>query len=714
MAELLLELFCEEIPAGLQERAAGDLQRLVGEGLAEAGLAPTDAAAFATPRRLMLGLTGLPERSADVSEERKGPRVGAPEKAIEGFLRAAGLKSLDQAEIVADPKKGDFYLARIERQGRQTSDVIAEVVPEVIRRFPWPKSMRWGSGRLRWVRPMHGILCLLDGDIVAFEVEGIESGNTTFGHRFMAPEPIEITGLQDYLAKLKAAHVVLDPHARRQIIIEHARRTAGEAGLELVEDDGLLNENAGLVEWPVVLMGAFDEAYLDVPAEVLITSMKAHQKCFSLRDPKTSKLVNRFILVSNLIAEDGGGAIIAGNERVIRARLADARFFWDQDLKSSLESRLPRLNDLIFHAKLGSVHDKSHAVARLAMDLSEVVPGANKSKCEQAALLSKADLVSEMVGEFPDLQGVMGGYYARNDGLDEAVGQAIAQHYAPQGPSDAVPSQATAIVAALGDKLYSLVGFFGIDERPTGSRDPYALRRAALGIIRIVLENDLRIGLAHWFTRTAEVYRDIGEDVVSENWTDAYDVNAELLAFFADRLKVYLRDRGVRHDLIDAVFALGQEAGSAEGAKGAQENLQDDLLLIVKRVEALGEFLESDDGVNLLAGVKRAQNILRIEEKKDKRAYEGALETKLLKDKEEKALAKAIGESKETLTKALEREDFAGAMAVLAKLRLPVDAFFDHVTVNADDAKLRENRLKLLAQIRSATLSVADFSKIEG
>jgi glycyl-tRNA synthetase beta chain len=699
MAELLLELFCEEIPAGLQGRASADLQRLVCEDLGEAGLAPTDAAAFATPRRLMLGLTGLPERSADVSEERKGPRVGAPDKAVEGFLRAAGLDSVDQAEIVSDAKKGDYYLARIERPGRQTSDVIADIVPEVIRRFPWPKSMRWGARSLRWVRPMHAILCLLEGQVVAFEVDGIESGSVTFGHRFMAPDPIEVTGLQDYLAKLKAAHVVLDPHARRQIIIEHARRAASEAGLELVEDDGLLDENAGLVEWPVVLMGTFDEAYLDVPAEVLVTSMKSHQKCFSLRDPETGKLVNRFILVSNLIAEDGGAAIVAGNERVIRARLSDARFFWEQDLKSSLESRLPRLNDLIFHAKLGSVHDKSHAVARLAMDLAEAVPGANKKHCEQAALLAKADLVSEMVGEFPDLQGVMGGYYARHDGLDEAVAQAIAQHYAPQGPSDAVPSEPTAIVAALGDKLYSLVGFFGIDERPTGSRDPYALRRAALGVIRIILENDLRLGLNRWFTRTAEVYRDIGENVVSENWTDAYDVNSELLGFFADRLKVYLRDRGAKHDLIDAVFALPK---------------QDDLVMIVRRVEALGVFLDSDDGANLLAGVKRAQNILRIEEKKDKRAYDSKLDAKLLKDPQEKALAEAIGESEKAVAKAIGNEDFEAAMAALAKLRQPVDAFFDHVTVNADDANLRENRLKLLAQIRSATLSVADFSKIEG
>ena len=703
MAELLLELFSEEIPAGMQGRAAEELQRLIGDGLSEAGLEIKDAAAFVTPRRLTLGLTGLSDRSADVSEERRGPRVGAPEKALEGFLRSAGLSDIGEAEIVSDAKKGDFYLARIERPGRAASEIIAELVPHVVRQFSWPKSMRWGAGKLRWVRPLHGILCLLDGKVVDFEIDGVKSGNKTCGHRFLAPAPFAVTGLQDYLAKLKGAHVVIDPHARRQIILEHARKAAKDEGFELVEDARLLEENVGLAEWPVVLAGEFDEAFLDVPAEVLITAMKSHQKCFSLRDPKTGKLANRFIMVSNLIAEDGGAAIIAGNERVIRARLSDAKFFWDQDRKRALETHLPQLNDIIFHAKLGSVHDKSHAVARLAMDLAEVVPGANKKHCEQAALLAKADLVSDMVGEFPDLQGVMGGYYARNDGLSDDVAEAIAGHYAPQGPGDEVPDAPTAIVAALADKLYSLVGFFGIDERPTGSRDPYALRRAALGVIRIVLENDLRLDLAHWFTRTAEVYRDIGENVVQEHWTDSYDVNAELFDFIGDRLKVYLRDRGARHDLIDAVFSLGPGAASA----------QSDLLMVVKRVEALGAFLETDDGINLLAGVKRAQNIVRIEEKKDGQAYEGAPDAKLLADKQEKALAKAIGDVAAAAGKALDGEDFAGAMAAMSRLRKPVDDFFDHVTVNAEDAALRENRLRLLAQIRSGTLQVADFSKIE-
>ena len=699
MAELLLELFSEEIPAGMQARAAQDLERLMGEGLQEAGLQFSDAAAFVTPRRLTLGLTGLAERSADVSEERKGPRVDAPAKAIEGFLRSAGLSDIGEAEVVSDPKKGDFYLARIERPGRPAAEIVAELVPKVVRDFPWPKSMRWGAGQLRWVRPLHSILCLLDGEVVAFEVDGIASGAVTCGHRFLASDVVKVAGLQDYLAKLKAAHVVLDPHSRRQIIKEHARKAAKAEGLELVEDARLLEENVGLAEWPVVLVGRFDEAFLDVPAEVLTTAMKSHQKCFSLRDPKTKSLANRFVMVSNLIAGDGGEAIIAGNERVIRARLADAKFFWDQDRKVSLERRLPQLNDIIFHAKLGSVHDKSHAVARLAMDLSEAVPGANKRHCEQAALLAKADLVSDMVGEFPDLQGVMGGYYARNDGLPADVAEAIGDHYAPQGPGDEVPGAPAAIVAALADKLYSLVGFFGIDERPTGSRDPYALRRAALGVIRIVLENELRLDMDHWFTRTAEVYRDIGENVVAENWTQDYDVNAELFAFIGERLKVYLRDRGARHDLIDAVFSLAN---------------QSDLLMVVKRVEALGAFLETDDGANLLAGVKRAQNIVRIEEKKEKRAYDGAADPKLFEDAREKALAKAMGDVAKASAAALEKEDFAGAMAAMSKLRKPVDDFFDHVTVNAEDKALRENRLRLLAEIRSGTLQVADFSKIEG
>ncbi|RME98350.1 MAG: glycine--tRNA ligase subunit beta, partial [Alphaproteobacteria bacterium] len=463
MADLLLELFSEEIPAGMQKRAGEDLQRLVCEGLIAAGIEFSRARNFAGARRLTLAVAELPDKSPDISQERRGPRVGAPEKAIEGFLRAAGLESIDQAEIVSDSKKGDFYVARIEKKGRPTRDVIAEIVPAVVRDFPWPKSQRWGAGRLRWVRPLHAILCVLDGETVPFEIDGIASGNETRGHRFMAPEPFAVRDFAAYEAGLKRSFVMLDAEERQKVILERAEAVASEKGLELVADEALLGEAAGLVEWPVVLMGAFDEAFLAVPPEVIITAIRKHQKCFSLRDPATGDLASRFILVANIEARDGGSSIVNGNERVVRARLSDAKFFWDQDRRHSLESRLPKLNELIFHEKLGTVHDKAHAIARLAMDLAEVIPGANKKHCEQAALLAKADLVTDMVGEFPDLQGVMGRYYALNDGLPEDVAQAIAEHYAPQGPSDAVPSHPTAIVTALCDKLYSLVGFFGID-----------------------------------------------------------------------------------------------------------------------------------------------------------------------------------------------------------------------------------------------------------
>lgn len=693
MAEFLLELFSEEIPAGMQPRGVQELERLMAEGLVAAGLEIKDKAAFATPRRLVLGLTGLSERSADVSEERRGPRVGAPEKAIEGFLRSAGLSDISQAEVATDPKKGEFYIARIERPGRAAGEIIAELIPQIVRQFPWPKSMRWGSGSLRWVRPLHGILCLLDGKVVPFEVDGLKSGDESFGHRFLAPEAFKVTGLQDYMAKLKSAHVVLDPHARRQIIIEHARQAAGAIDLELVEDDALLNENAGLAEWPVVLAGSFDEAFLDVPPEVLITSMKAHQKCFSLRNAKSGKLANRFIMVSNLIADDGGKAIVAGNERVIRARLSDAKFFWDQDRKTRLEDRLPALEGVIFHEKLGSQAERAERLQDLARDLAPTV-GANPDHAARAALLAKADLVSHMVGEFPALQGLMGRYYASQQGEDDSVATAIELHYKPQGPNDAVPDKPVAIAVALADKLDILEGFWAANEKPTGSKDPFALRRAALGVIRILLENDIKLPLgvalaSHLGRFQKHLGADFGKDFDHPGFN----------AFFADRLKVYLRDRGARHDLIDAVFAL---PGS------------DDLLIIVKRVEALGAFLETDDGANLLSGAKRAQNILRIEEKKDDQAYDGEPDAKLLKDKEEAALGDAISKVRSSVAAALEGEDFAGAMAEMAKLRQPVDDFFDRVTVNADDAALRQNRLRLLGQIRATTLHVADFSKIEG
>ncbi|GBF26343.1 glycine--tRNA ligase beta subunit [bacterium MnTg02] len=711
MPELLLELFSEEIPARMQARAAEDLKRLMSAGLKDAGLAFDDASAFATPRRLTLVVDGLPKKSPDVNEERKGPRVGAPDKAIEGFLRAAGLESLDACETRED-KKGEFYVAVIERPGRSASDVIAGIVPDVIQKFPWPKSMRWGTGRLRWVRPLHSIVCLLDGKVVPFEISGISSGNETRGHRLMAPKLIKVKGFEDYRDKLRDAKVILDSAERAEIILKEARKLASAKNLKLVEDQALLQETAGLVEWPVVLMGEFDKPFLDVPPEVLTSSMKAHQKCFSVKG-KGDKLENRFLLVSNLVAEDGGVAITEGNERVIRARLSDAKFFWDQDRKKTLDERLPQLNDIIFHEKLRTQGKRVERLKKLARELAPIV-GADPDKAERAAELCKADLVTEMVGEFPELQGLMGRYYALEQQEPESseVAQAIEEHYKPQGPNDAVPNEPVSIAVALADKLDTLVGFWAFDEKPTGSKDPYALRRAALGVIRIVLENELRLQLndvvrpifGNWRGKMPLKKSSVPiPGTATLGAPDTTGARQDLLSFFADRLKVHLRDQGARHDLIDAVFSLGG---------------QDDLLMIVKRVDALGNFLGSDDGANLLIGVKRAANILRIEEKKDKKSYDGAADADVLKEKEEKALHKAIGQVTGAADKAIEEEDFEGAMAALAKLRAPVDAFFDHVTVNTEDKdkgkSLRENRLRLLSQIRTATQQVADFSKIEG
>ena len=709
MSELLLELFSEEIPARMQKRASEDLVRLVSDALKEAGVEGKNARAYATPRRLTLVIEGLPEKTPDVKEERKGPKVGAPQQAIDGFLRASGLSSIDQASVQED-KKGAFYIAVTERPGRATADLIAEIAPSVVRSFPWPKSMRWGSGSLRWVRPLHSILCLLGGKVVPFEVDGIKSGNTTRGHRFMAPAEFAVTGFADYEMKLTEAKVVLDPAKRAHFIHAGVKALAEVEGLTLVEDEALLHEVAGLVEYPVPLIGRIDDEFMSVPQEVLTSTMRANQKYFALHDGQ-GKLSNRFIVVANLEAEDGGKAIINGNERVLRARFADARFLWDQDRKQTLSSRLPKLNEVVFHAKLGTVHDKAIRIGKLARAIApyvhastlNVIAGLDPAiqsdtaggpvdariksghdelgdvesfaeKAQIAAELAKADLTTGMVGEFPELQGLMGAYYARNDGLDADIANAIAEHYAPLGPSDDVPSTPLGKVVALADKLDTLTGFWSIDEKPTGSKDPFALRRAALGIIRIVLESGLRVRLAEW-------------------------ANDDLLSFFADRLKVYLRDRGARHDLVDAVFAL-------EG--------QDDLVLIVKRVEALSDFLGTEDGKNLLAGYKRATNILRIEEKKDGKSYDTAPDAALLGQDEEKALAAAISTATEKAKAAVEKEDFAAAMSALATLRTPVDAFFDKVTVNADDADIRANRLKLLAQIRAALHEVADFSKVEG
>jgi glycyl-tRNA synthetase beta chain len=654
----------------MQQKAADDLRQMVTNALVEAGLTYEGAQAHGGARRLVLSVEGLDAKAADVNEERKGPRVDAPQAAIDGFLKSTGL-SLDQLKV-QDDKKGQFYLAVMRRPGRQAAEIIAEVVPDTIRKFPWPKSMRWGSGSLRWVRPLHSIICTFDGEVVPFEIEGIASGNVTRGHRFMGSQNIEVRRFEDYALKLSKAFVIVDAATRAETIRTEARNLAFAQGLELIEDEALLKETAGLVEWPVVLMGSFEESFLSVPPEVIATSLRTHQKCFALRNAMTGRLANRYLLVSNLIAADGGKTIIAGNNKVIAARLSDARFFWDQDRKVKLEDWAKKLDAITFHAKLGSQGERVTRIEALAGEIAKTI-GADVEKAKHAARLAKGDLVTGMVGEFPELQGLMGRYYALDQGVDPEVADAIRDHYKPVGPSDTIPVSKVGQAVALADKLDTLVGFWSIDEKPTGSKDPYALRRAALGVIRIILDKGLRLPLAF-----------CGED---------------LLAFFADRLKVYLKEQGARHDLIDAVFALGN---------------QDDLVLIVKRVEALSKFLETDDGRNLLAGVKRASNILRIEEKKDGRTHDGDVHIAQLIKGEEKALHSAITQSVGQARRAVESEDFEGAMAAIARLRAPVDAFFEHVTVNDKDATFRENRLRLLNRIRAAMAEVADFSKIEG
>ncbi len=760
MPDLLVELFSEEIPARMQARAADDLKSLVTGGLVEAGLTYEGAKAFATPRRLALTVHGLTARSRDVREERKGPRVGSPEKALEGFLRGAGLSSIDEARIVSDPKKGDFYVADIVKPGRDGEAIIAELIPAVIRAFPWPKSMRWGEGTLRWVRPLHSILCTFGPEteepvVVDFEVEGIRSGNVTRGHRFMAPEPFTVRRFEDYAASLEKAKVVLDPARRADIILHDARDLAFAAGLELVEDDGLLAEVAGLVEWPVVLMGAFDEAFLTIPPEVIRATIRANQKCFVLTDPATGRLANRFLLVSNIVAKDGGATIVAGNERVIRARLSDAKFFYEQDLAASLESRLPKLEKITFHEELGTQAARVERVAALAREIAPLV-GGDPALAERAARLAKADLVTGMVGEFPELQGLMGRYYATAHGEDAAVAAALEEHYKPQGQGDRTPTAPVSIAVALADKLDTLVGFWAIDEKPTGSKDPYALRRAALGVIRMITDNRIKMRLDHYIGEanriaSAQLFHSgrafdlvIHEDVDDNG--DSIELKAgipfnrsgidaavairiidedgcaldgdggvqrsgrrefgeSLLSFFHDRLKVQLREQGARHDLVDAVLA--------EGGEGA-----DDLTLVVARVAALGDFLATDEGRSLLSGYRRAANILKAEEKKDKTSYEAAvLDRHLLEEKGEKAekvlaavLDAAIGHAGAHVV----AEEFAEAMAALAETRPAIDAFFDDVLVNADDPAIRLNRLALLARIRAACHTVADFSRIAG
>jgi glycyl-tRNA synthetase beta chain len=712
MPDLLLELFSEEIPARMQAKAADDLRRMVTDKLVAEGLVYEGAKAFATPRRLALTVHGIPVRQPDLKTERRGPKIGAPDAAVQGFLKATGLKSLDEATIQRDPK-GDFYVALIEKSGRAAIDVIAEILPVIIRTFPWPKSMRWGersakSGSLSWVRPLHSIIATFgleteEPDVVKFSVDGIEAGQTTFGHRFMAPSAISVRRFEDYEAKLKAAKVVLDPQARKDIILDDAKELAFAQGFDLVEDQVLADEVAGLVEWPVALMGSFEQEYLSIPDEVIRATIRNNQKCFVVSDPKTGKLTNKFILTANIEATDGGKTIVGGNERVIRARLSDAKFFYETDLKTKLEARLPKFDQIVFHEKLGTQAERIKRIERLAAEIAPLV-GADVEKAKRAAHLAKADLLTEVVGEFPELQGLTGKYYALAQGEDASVAAASEEHYKPQGPADRVPTDPVSVAVALADKIDTLVGFWAIDEKPTGSKDPYALRRAALGVIRIISENSLRIQLGALFEKLLKEFAillavsapkiapGIGKTVVTPD-------EGSLLSFFADRLKVQLRDQGARHDLVDAVFSLGG---------------QDDLLMVVRRVEALGKFLETDDGKNLLAGTKRASNILSIEEKKDKRSFDDTPDVGLYKLPEEKALAKAIDQVKGEAGTAVAKEDFAAAMSAMAKLRPAVDAFFDKVKVNDDEPAVRENRLKLLNEIRAATRAVADFSKIEG
>jgi glycyl-tRNA synthetase beta chain len=712
MPDLLLEFLSEEIPARMQARAAEDLRKLVTDRLVAEGLTYEGARAFATPRRLALTIHGVPAKQPDVKEEKKGPRVGAPENAIAGFLKAAGLSSISQAKVQPD-KKGDFYVAVLDRPGRDAIDVIKDVLHATVATFPWPKSMRWGAqsakpGSLSWVRPLHSIVATFgpeteEPEIVLLDIGGIKAGDETRGHRFMAPAPFKVRHFDDYMARLEKAKVVLDPARRADTVLADAKNLAFAQGFDLVEDEGLLSEVAGLVEWPVTLMGSFDKAFLAIPDEVIRATIRNNQKCFVLRDPQSAKLVNKFILVANEEAMDGGKAIVAGNERVIRARLSDAKFFYETDLKTRLEDRLPKFEQIVFHEKLGTQAERITRIVALAGRVAPLV-GADVAKTERAAQLCKADLLTDVVGEFPELQGLMGRYYAEAQDEDEAVAHACEDHYKPKGPDDLVPSDPVSIAVALADKIDTLTGFWAIFEPPTGSKDPYALRRAALGVIKIVLQNEIRLALrplvgrqlASWFeTLTPRVHKFTADQMrqASEAAT------SDLLLFFADRLKVQLREQGARHDLVDAVFAL-------EG--------QDDLLMIVRRVDALGKFLDTDDGKNLLAGYKRATNIIRIEEKKDKREYDGVPDAKSYKLPEEKALAEAIDVARKEAAAAVGKEDFAAAMRAMAKLRPRVDAFFDKVTVNVDDKALRENRLKLLNEIREATRAVADFSKIEG
>ncbi len=691
MADYLLELLTEEIPARMQGRAAEDLHRLAAERLKGAGLTFSSLKSFVTPRRLTLAVSGLPEAQPDQSEERRGPRKGAPDAAVQGFLKSAGLASLDQCEE-RDTGKGVFYFAVIKRPGKATAEVLPPLIRGIVVDFPWPKSMRFPAAPFRWVRPINSVLSLLDGKVLPLPLDGIPVGHTTIGHRFLAPQRIPIKDFEDYEAKLHRASVMLDAGARRAQIAEALQKAAKATNFSLKDDPGLLVEVTGLVEWPTVLTGNIDPEFMHLPPEVLTASMRAHQKYFSLLDGK-GELAPKFLMVSNMIARDAGKAIVAGNERVLRARLSDAQFFWEQDRKVPLASRVPKLAERVFHAKLGTMEDKVARLEALATELARYVPGDHGQAIRSAAFLAKADLSTGMVGEFPELQGIMGRYYALHDGERREVADAIGEHYSPQGPNDRCPTAQVSVAVALADKIDTLVAFFSIGEVPTGSRDPFALRRAALGTIRLILENGLRVPLLSLFG----VAFTIGTQARRGGF--AKNPAPELLAFFADRLKVHLREKGVRHDLINAVFALGGE---------------DDLVRLLARVEALHRFLATDDGANLLVAYRRAANIVRIEEKQDGRSYDGPARREALEMPQEKSLAERLESAAAKATAALEREAFDEAMTALASLRRPVDEFFDRVTVNTGDAGVRENRLRLLSEIRSTLNRVADFSQIEG
>ncbi|WP_282021366.1 glycine--tRNA ligase subunit beta [Ruegeria faecimaris] len=746
MPDLLIELFSEEIPARMQTRAGEDLKKRITDGLVEAGLTYAGAASLTTPRRLTLAVEGLLAESPSIREERKGPKVGAPDQAIEGFLRGAGV-TRDQLEERETPK-GAVYFAMIEKPGRPATDIVAEVLEATIRNFPWPKSMRWGSGSMRWVRPLHSILCILNDEtgaqVVPLEVEGIKSGDTTEGHRFMAPNQFSVTSFEDYAAKLKRAFVVLSPEERAEHIWNDAQNMAFAAGLEVVDDKGLLAEVAGLVEWPVVLMGQIDEEFLELPPEVLQTSMKEHQKFFSVKNPKTGR-IERFITVANRETADNGATILAGNQKVLSARLADAKFFWENDLrvaKSDMTQWTRALENVTFHNKLGTQAERIDRIAALARELAPVV-GADADQAEKAARLAKADLSSEMVNEFPELQGLMGRYYIEAAGEDAAVAAVAQEHYSPLGPSDDVPTAPLSVTVALADKLDTLTGFWAIDEKPTGSKDPFALRRAALGVIRLVLENNLRFGFLStaWkcvkkcgtdreLEHLEKIFRNqiqadadtlkrfglegLPKEGVKDFFADLqsnlqenlkewivrdHATTRDLLSFFHDRLKTFLRDEGIRHDIIDACIAM-------EG--------NDDLNLLVKRARALNAVIATEDGENLVQGFKRANNILSQAEEKDGVEYSYGADVKFAETDSEKALFAALDQAQAQIGTALASEDFPAAMTAMSALRGPVDAFFEDVQVNTDNDILRRNRLNLLSQIRKVCSSVADLTRIEG